>query len=344
MGCLKRRSETWYIQYKRDGKWKRISCKTKSKKTAQEYLKKFQRYEDEGRLGIITREPVTLGAFVSLHLEHVKSTLSPRWSKDKRWMFERYIMPFFKPATLLKNITKAQIEDYREMRLKTVSPRTVNIEINCLMRLFRHAVERDELEARFVPRIKRLPENKGRLRFLSLEEIPPLLEAAKAHSPGMIAYVMLMLYAGLRSGEALALRWVDVDFDRRMIHVVPREDWKPKTRIGRAIPTPDELYDFLINRQRVISEAVLVVEGDHSPYMLKRHFRQVVIDAGLPTTGEKGITAHVLRHTYASYLVMHGVSLYTVSTLLGHTNASTTQIYAHLAPDHLAEAVKKISY
>ena len=90
---------------------------------------------------------------------------------------------FFGANTLLKNINKGKIEDYRNERLKTVSNRTVNIETNCLMTLLRHAIDRDELEQQALPRIKKMPEIKGRLRYLEVEEIRELRRAAEEHSP-----------------------------------------------------------------------------------------------------------------------------------------------------------------
>lgn len=347
MAHLKNRNGVWYVQYKESGKWKRVSCKTKIKKIAQEYLKKFQRYEDKGQLGILTKKPVTLGEFVPRHLEHADRTNSPRWAHDKRWTFNRYLLPYFGEDTPLKEITIAKIEAYRSRRKRDqVSNRTVNLECTILMRCLRQAVEWGELDRQYLPIIKRLKQSVGRLRFLSREEIPLLREAAFDHSPGMAAYVMLMLHAGLRSGEALALRWVDVDLDQRVLHIAPRADWKPKTSTARTVPLTSELADFLtVRRAEVREDALLVVDDpDNTPYMLKRRLLGVIKAAGLPVTGENRVTAHTLRHTFASHLVTSGVPLYTVGMLLGHTNVSTTQIYAHLAPDHLAAAVKKIEY
>ena len=53
---------------------------------------------------------------------------------------------------------------------------------------------------------------------------------------------------------------------------------------------------------------------------------------------------HSLRHTFASHLVMKGVDLPTVQKLMGHADIQTTMIYAHLAPDHLVEAVDKLDF
>jgi site-specific recombinase XerD len=52
------------------------------------------------------------------------------------------------------------------------------------------------------------------------------------------------------------------------------------------------------------------------------------------------VVFHTLRHTYASWLVMSGVDLYTVQKLMGHSTISMTERYSHLAPDHLKKAVK----
>ncbi|MCK5127302.1 MAG: tyrosine-type recombinase/integrase [candidate division Zixibacteria bacterium] len=61
--------------------------------------------------------------------------------------------------------------------------------------------------------------------------------------------------------------------------------------------------------------------------------------------GIKNLTKlHTLRHTFASHLVMKGVDLPTVVKLMGHSDIQTTMIYAHLAPDHLADAVEKLSF
>ena len=60
-------------------------------------------------------------------------------------------------------------------------------------------------------------------------------------------------------------------------------------------------------------------------------------------SGIPRFTLHDLRHTFASHLVMEGVDLPTVQKLMGHANISTTMIYAHLAPDHLKGAIKRLS-
>jgi site-specific recombinase XerD len=65
----------------------------------------------------------------------------------------------------------------------------------------------------------------------------------------------------------------------------------------------------------------------------------------LTQAGVENLTKlHTLRHTFASHLVMSGVDLLTVKKLMGHSDIQTTMIYAYLAPDHLAEAVDKLTF
>ncbi len=158
---------------------------------------------------------------------------------------------------------------------------------------------------------------------------------------------MLMLYCGLRSGEALALRWIDVDLEHKAIHVTPHEGWSPKSKLARLVPLPGELHNFLSERQDANTQpaAVVMLEDEaFTPYMLKRQFSKVVVEAGLSTEGTDKVTTHTLRHSYASHLVMSGVPLYTVAALPGHSSVKTTEIYAHLAPDHLQSAVAEIRF
>jgi len=59
---------------------------------------------------------------------------------------------------------------------------------------------------------------------------------------------------------------------------------------------------------------------------------------------EKRVHPHLLRHTYGSHLAMAGVDLPTIKELMGHSDISTTMIYAHLHPDHLKKAVNKLPF
>ena len=75
---------------------------------------------------------------------------------------------------------------------------------------------------------------------------------------------------------------------------------------------------------------------------MKTKLRERLIRIANQTGIEDLTKLHTLRHTYASHLVMNGVDLPTVQRLMGHSDIQTTMIYAHLAPDHLVDAVNKL--
>ena len=72
------------------------------------------------------------------------------------------------------------------------------------------------------------------------------------------------------------------------------------------------------------------------PCDLIKSFNLDLAAADIPKEDERGrsVELHALRHTFASHLVMKGVSIYEVSQWLGHKSVNTTMIYAHLAPQH----------
>jgi len=348
MACLIKRGKIWYVQYLREGKWSRVSCKTSAKKIALEILNKYKIAEAENNNELISRKKkeVTLGEFLTKHLDYAKSVNASSWFEIKSIYFDAHLIPFFGEKTFLKDITLSRIEEYRTFRLKSVAVRSVNHEVSVLVTLLRQAIDWGELDPKYLPKVKKLKEDAKRLRFLTKEEIQKLLSESEKFDEDMDCYIRLMLYAGLRLGEALNLRWVDIDLDKNILTIAPREKWKPKTRKGRIVPIPPDLLDYLVKRREKYPDASLVVigAGTYSEERIERIFCRIAKQAGLPIKGEDKVTAHTLRHTYASHLVMNGTPLYTVSALLGHSDSKTTQIYAHLAPDYLKEAVNGIRY
>lgn len=76
-----------------------------------------------------------------------------------------------------------------------------------------------------------------------------------------------------------------------------------------------------------------------------RVFKRIVGDAGLPfeATDPFKVTFHTLRHTFASWLIMGGVDLFTVSKLMGHSSIDmVNRIYGHLSPDHKRRAMAQL--
>lgn len=167
------------------------------------------------------------------------------------------------------------------------------------------------------PGITLLPET-PREAFLSSAEVAALAEAMpSAEGRG---YVLLAAYTGIRRGHLLRLTSHDVQGD------FIRLDRTGKTRSLQWVP--------LHPKVREIAAALPLGIGD-------RRLREEW-DAARATVGVQ-CRWHDLRHTCASWLVQAGVPLNTVKELLGHSSIAITQRYAHLAPQHLADAIGKLA-
>ncbi len=182
--------------------------------------------------------------------------------------------------------------------------------------------------------VEKFPEEK-RDRWLSDEELSRLL-AALAEHPNQVAAeaIKLQLLTGARIGEVLTAKWTDFDIERG-VWTKPSHHTKQKRR--EHLPLSSASCELLrrIREARAAKSAWLFPgQSPERPYKdLKAFWRSVTLAADL-----KDYRIHDNRHTHASHLVSSGLSLPIVGRLLGHTNPSTTQRYAHLADDPLRHA------
>lgn len=189
-----------------------------------------------------------------------------------------------------------------------------------------------------------------RVRFLAESEAQLVLAATPASIECAIA---LGLFAGLRIGEVLMLRpMIDVDLSRGVLFIQAREGWQPKYGKNREVPISTALRPYI--ERHLVSlplAAPYVFPSTGSgpqlgPQAMHAIVRRVVADAGLEP-GRKhpeGITFHTLRHTFASWLVMAGADLLTISKLMGHRGIrQVEETYGHLSPQHLQGTVELLS-
>jgi site-specific recombinase XerD len=146
---------------------------------------------------------------------------------------------------------------------------------------------------------------------------------------------------GLRLGELISLQWTDVDFVRKVLTVKNSETFTTKNKKIRVVAMSEQLWRMLAMRKdRASSELVFHFNGQQlSAEKVSKTFKEYVRAARL---NEK-LHFHSLRHTFATWLVQDGASIYEVQKLLGHSSIAVTQIYSHLAPSELHSVVNRIS-
>lgn len=180
------------------------------------------------------------------------------------------------------------------------------------------------IELPSIKRDKRLPV------VLSREEVKRLL-----HAPKLLKHRVLLglLYGcGLRCFEVRNIRLRDLDFDRKMLHVV-----QGKGKKDRYLPLSEMLIrglqkyiaceqpdQWLFNGK---TEGGLDFDSRYSQRGVQWAVRQAAKDAGII----KEMTVHTLRHTYATHLLEEGLDIISIKDLLGHECIDTTMIYLHVA-------------
>lgn len=175
-----------------------------------------------------------------------------------------------------------------------------------------------------------------RLGYWSVDQMRAFLAATQGDA--LYPAWLLALCCGLRRGELLGLRWMDVDFGAHIVHVRNQRvriegvtyDRPPKSEAGRrdlAISPPlEEALRALRKQQRQLSPYVLTRDGQPlTADALRYAFRRACAAAGVPE-----IPLHGLRHSMASAAIDAGCELRVLQALLGHAHLSTTaDIYVH---------------
>ncbi|BBP44296.1 site-specific integrase [Thiosulfativibrio zosterae] len=174
-------------------------------------------------------------------------------------------------------------------------------------------------------------ENNKLERYLSSDEAKRLFEELdKSQAKMLKPIITMLLLTGARKNEVLQAKWEDFDFERRLWRIE-----KNKTGTTRHVPLNDGAIQLLQSMTKHDSSEYAFPNPDTGkPYTQIFHaWNTVRKRAGLDE-----LRIHDLRHSFASFLVNSGRSLYEVQKILGHTQIKTTQRYAHLANDTLVDA------
>ena len=170
-----------------------------------------------------------------------------------------------------------------------------------------------------------------RERFLSQAEVQNLFGALDRDENQTAAQaIKLLLLTGARRNEVTHARWDYINLANRTLLVPLSKNGKP-----RLIYLNKAALELLRTLPRIAGNPFIFPSPVTGRPSASLHFPWVRIRAA---AGLAGVRIHDLRHSFASFLVNSGVSLYTVQALLGHSNAKTTQRYAHLANQTLLDA------
>jgi len=366
MGTVYKRGKNWYLDIRVKGR--RIRKKVgRSKKVADLALKDAEVKVAKEEYGF-ARNDISLDKFFGRFLEYSRANHRETTTSRYRAVIDHFneFLNTNSKLTFISEVTTEVIDQYKVFRKDSwVNPNgqpiesdddinghtrkgarahTINFEVGALKTIFNLAIKWGYLRENPTTGIKKLKTTDSKtLRFLTIDECKKLLNNCPQD---LYPIYFTFLNTGMRKAELENLEWDDIDFKRRKIRIHRKENWQPKTG-ERDIPIGEPLMEVLTqlkeeNDSGLKSGYVFPDRktGDRIRTKLREKLIQIAEKVGI----ENLTKLHTLRHTFASKLVMQGVDLPTVKKLMGHSDIQTTMIYAHLAPDHLSNAVEKLPF
>lgn len=305
----------------------------------------------------------TFEELAQLWLENYKTTVKPSTFENVRVKVEKMTEEHFKELKL-KKITVAYCQRVVIELSKTYV--LYNHYLSVINRIFKYAVLMDILDSNPFDKVikpkSRQTQRKG--NFLTKEELKEFLKLAQNTTLSyFFPLVHLMSYTGLRQGEALALKWSDIDFENKKITVnktAARIKEKqtlqtPKTKNSKRVisidPTTlsilkswkkDQIKIYFKNGKHFEGDENFIFTNQRGEWVhihnFIRYFKRFIADHKL-----KPITPHGLRHTHASLLFSAGVEPKNISDRLGHSTVQITlDLYTHITEEQRTDTVEKL--
>lgn len=260
------------------------------------------------------------------YLAYQKARLTPRAYERERGIVELHLRPNFNVKVAA--IRRIDVQRYITTRSGKASAYSVQKELNCLKHILKLAVEWEVIPINPAQGIKTPRVPAGRVRYLQPTELRTLIDASPAWLRPVIA---LAVATGMRRGEILKLRWLDVDIANNRI-LLPQT----KNGDGRIV----YLNELALGVLRSLDFDVNTKSTDRLFPKLSGEQISVAFKRASKAAGIADFRLHDLRHTAASWLRMKGADIHTVAQLLGHKDLRMAARYQHLSPAFLADAVK----
>lgn len=273
----------------------------------------------------------TIADLAQDYLERHGKRKRPRSLKEDQKFLNSLILPNLGKKKV-RNVTQREIETLHLS--KSATPYHANRMLSLLSKMFSLAQSWGWRDDNPVKGIERFIEQK-RERWLNQEELTRLWKVLNQYPFKLASFaIKLLLLTGARRGEVLNATWEQFDF-KQGVWTKPSHLTKQKKQ--EHLPLSEEaiaLLQELKNLNLTKSDYLFPGRVEGRPMRDFRGFwRKVLKEANL-----ENVRVHDLRHTYASHLVSNGVNISVVGKLLGHTQAVTTQRYAHLADESLRQA------
>jgi integrase/recombinase XerD len=291
------------------------------------------------------------------HFELTKSDLRPGSKKRYKYIISQIrdfaqgigvtYLDEFTPdnASLFKEILMKEKIDPKGNTKKVLraKPKTINFFLSTMKAFFQQEFIKGHISKNPMIHIKNVKVEKQKADYYKVPELKAFFA-----QPMDIAYrqtFMGLLLTGMRFSEMANLKWSSVNLTSRTIYVHSDGDFITKTHNGeRIIPIGVDLFRLLRSMEKSKTKNELVFYSPKGNKVRERSLlwkcKSIATDAGI--TGKANL--HKFRHTFATLLILNGVSIQNIKELLGHASIAQTEIYAHNKSDHLHPDVARLDH
>lgn len=330
------KQNTWYcLFYYRDWQGNKKKKQKRGFRTKKEALE----WENNYKLMANANMDMTMGTFVEIYFRDKKGELKERSVKNKRYMIEAHILPYFKDRPM-NSITPSDIIQWQnEMRTKGFAQTYLRMIQNQITALFNHASNIYGLGNNPCKKVKKMGKaDADKLDFWTKDEYDKFISGMEEGDRYYTIFEVLF-WTGCREGEMLALTKSDIDFARNQISISKtyyRAEGRdiittPKTeQSARVIDIPQ----FLTQELRDYVDKLYGISDDERIFPIVPEAVQHKLKRECEKSGVKKIRVHDIRHSHVAYLIHQGVEPLIIKERLGHRDIKMTlNTYGHLYPN-----------
>lgn len=335
-------SGTWYYRYATEGKFTflrlgsmKVLPVLEARSMAYEIYKQVQQKGSPTQKTPELSKVLTFKRFITEHYLPQVKVRKRSWKTDER-MLELHLLPIFGMKRLNKIGQIDVINWQKVIREGGLAPCTCNRVLSLLKFVFNCAIRWDMLDAAHNPCrfVTFFPDNSARERFLTPNEARRLIAKLDTMPENLCALALkLLLFTGARKSEILSARWEHINLDQRILTVPLSKSGK-----SRHIPLSDEALHVITKLPRC-EDTPWLFPAKKEGYLTELYPFWNALRRNLGLTD---VRIHDLRHSFASFLVNSGCSLYEVQKILGHYDPKVTMRYAHLAQTSLIRAANMV--
>jgi integrase len=338
------RGPNWYANFQVDGKQRRQSLKTRSKKEARRRALLIEAALIKGEYQPAARAP-RLEKVIADYLAHLRTERRAQKTIGKCLLTLRRLSNLAERHHIhsSRQVDLNLVDAFRAERVAAgAKAKTVHNETVIIRQLINFALARNMIKDDPLKGLKLKNPKPTRQPCWTRDEVARILAAAKGHYHPLL---VLLAETGTRIGELQFLTWDDIDFANSLIHIRPKDDWQPKTGDQRAIPMSPQARAVLErvphHGRWVLTSKVSArfpradrqISERRSLQYLKRVLKRLGLDGHL----------HTFRHSFISNALMSGIPEAFVRQWVGHVDRDVMKLYTHIADEASQAAMQRLA-